>query len=179
METILLNEFKKSLATRSNSNYNAFVLLLENQMYDQAISIMRSELDSFVRVMYLLEHGERKYAFIKQTFSMELWKDKQGLVTDKKLLSNKSLFGWERLIYDFGCYFLHLSYYHGLEYNKMVDTWGTKTKTQVRTYLYQYHGYKIENFYIPDNYNFDDIIFILPDVMKKITGNLKFFIEKL
>ncbi len=85
----------------------------------QMVAILRQELDSMVRVIYLLAQSpDRRDLLIDSSVNREKWlqHNSKGAVTDKEMVDlAQRLQGWTRSVYKFGCAFIHLSSLH--DYN--------------------------------------------------------------
>lgn len=85
-----------------------------------AFSILRQELDSMIRVIYLLSIRSvtERRRLIKSTIQGEKWKVKTSKgkwsdVTDREMVNlAQQLQGWTQSVYKFGCAFVHLSDFH-------------------------------------------------------------------
>lgn len=83
----------------------------------QMISILRQELDSLVRVIFLLAQRDRDDRGTLITLAVEgkPWtaQGSRQRVTDRQMVElAQSLHGWTRSVYRFGCAFIHLSNMH-------------------------------------------------------------------
>jgi hypothetical protein len=93
------------------------------------VSILRQELDSMVRVIFLLSIPdiEERNRLISQTIEGKKWtietkKGKWREISDKEMvdLANQ-LQGWSKSVYKFGCAFIHLSNYHAYKDNNPLE----------------------------------------------------------
>lgn len=109
------------IRNRSDENRRAMnCFILPHGALSPAFSIPRQELDSMIRVIYLLQKAdfsERK-RLIQSTLRGDKWrvltpKGKYRDVTDRKLVDlAHNLQGWTQSVYKFGCAFVHLSDFH-------------------------------------------------------------------
>jgi hypothetical protein len=100
---------------------------------------------------------------------------KRDYVTDAKLV-NAALpaEGWVRLVYDFGCGFIHLSDKHDHHARDPYRALPYDERQQLADYLRKYHGGDAS----PDS-SFADLIEYLPKVMDKISRNLEIHLKYL
>jgi len=144
------------------------------------ISILRQEIDSMIRAIYLLsvsDMTERK-RLIKQTLDGRIWtvltdNGKERKITDREMveLSNR-LQGWTLSVYKFGCAFIHFSNFH--DYNRVnpFDLLSVEEKRDILEHLRYYHGGPRV-----DNPDFHELVLYIPGVFDKISSNLKCYIK--
>lgn len=146
------------------------------------VSILRQELDSMVRVIYLLaiqDISERKRLVI-QTLNGETWtvktvNNKNRKVTDREMVDfANSLRGWTLSVYKFGCAFIHFSNFHDYSVTNPFDLLNINEKTDILKHLRNYHGGPII-----DNPSFDELSAYFPKVFDKISGNLECYVKHL
>src|SRR5690348_14381253 len=90
---------------RSKENAQAFSLLSTKNLTGQLFSILRQELDSMIRVIYLLQISDlaERHSLIALTLDSKKWK-----ITDKQMVGiANNLQGWTEYVYKFGCGFIH------------------------------------------------------------------------
>ncbi|MBC8378087.1 MAG: hypothetical protein H8E62_02845 [Planctomycetes bacterium] len=178
MESI--NKFCSALRNRSYEHAAAI-----SRTYDlpgMMASILRQELDSMVRVIYLLtitDLNERK-RLINQTLNGEIWtvlteNGKIKKVTDRDMveLSNK-LQGWTLSVYKFGCAFIHFSNFHDYRNENPFDLLDPDEQSSILDHMRYYHGGPKEN-----HPSFEEIASYFPRVFHKIAGNLECYIKDL
>ncbi|MCF6442320.1 hypothetical protein L1077_23110, partial [Pseudoalteromonas luteoviolacea] len=146
------------------------------------VSILRQELDSMVRAIYLLNISEQDELerLVKQTLDGEVWtvltaKGKVAKVTDRDMveLSNE-LNGWTRSVYKFGCSFIHLSNYHDYSSENPFDQLTEDDQASILEHMRKYHGGPMS-----DSPSFTELAYYFPSVFKKISGNLECYIKEL
>lgn len=90
MKTNNINLFCDIVTQRSGEHSCAINILLQQQLYGQVISILRQELDSMVRVMFLLSISDLNLRehFINQTLEGIKWSypNTKKVVTDKQMV---------------------------------------------------------------------------------------------
>ena len=108
MKTNNINLFCDIVTQRSGEHSCAINILLQQQLYGQVISILRQELDSMVRVMFLLSISDLNLRehFINQTLEGIKWSypNTKKVVTDKQMVDLADKFyGWHFFVYKLGC----------------------------------------------------------------------------
>jgi hypothetical protein len=110
-------QFYDIVLRRSQENFKSFELLYQNGLYGNCVSILRQELDSYLRVLFL-KVAHKRTLFMHQTLNGIKWHyfedGKKHTVTDRMILDSLdwTTSGWERMVYDLGCAFIHLSNFH-------------------------------------------------------------------
>ncbi len=162
---------------RSKENKQAIELLSRAGLTGQVISVLRQELDSMVRVIYLLNQSldEREH-LVNLTLNGQKWKLRNRTqVTDKQMVDlADTLNGWTKSVYKFGCAFIHLSSFHGYAYNDPFENLDTDEISDIKSHLNQYHGFPLE-----EDLSIQTISFYLPMVFEKIASNLDCYIRNL
>lgn len=100
-------------------NKKALFLIVSRILFGNCISILRQELDSFVRVIYLgqISDFNERERLMSQTLSGEKWiltsNNKLKQITEKDMVDKANeLKGYVHYVYKFGCGFIHLSDFH-------------------------------------------------------------------
>ncbi|GHB15906.1 hypothetical protein GCM10010306_004270 [Streptomyces umbrinus] len=143
-----------------------------------AIGILRQELDSMVRVIYLLAQPRVIQAdLLTSSVSGERWRIPTGncklkVVTDRDMVDlAQNLHGWTRNVYEFGCSFIHLSSAHDYLARDPFQALPIEERDVIAKYINKYHGHLGEHLSV--NSSFDDIISYAPAVLEKISSNLE------
>lgn len=142
------------------------------------MSILRQELDSMVRVIYLLYIKDQTYReeLIKASVEGRQWtlQGKKAKVTDREMvnLSQTLERGWTESVYRFGCAFIHLSSFHDYKDRDAMDMISVQDRRDIVAHVTQYHG-------APRGEKFNDLIPILPMVFEKIASNLESYLSDL
>ena len=171
-----LKVFCDIIQKRSMENSESIKILYEKGLYGICISILRQELDSMVRVLFLLSQKQSVRAFlIMQTLNNEKWKIGAKIITDARLIENVlKLHGWARNVYVFGCSFIHLSPFH---YYSVVDPFSTIPNIQceaIKNYMMDYHKFPKHL-----NVTFETMQPYLLCIFEKINNNLIYYLEQL
>ena len=176
----IVQEFCCVLRKRSSEHFEAMTRL--HDLPGMMASILRQELDSMVRAIYLLsieDLNERK-RLIKQTLNGQRWtvstrKGKNRIVTDKEMseLSNK-LQGWTLSVYKFGCAFIHLSNFHDYSSSNPFDALTIEEQSDILKHMNYYHGGPASV-----HPSFQELACFFPRVFEKIATNLECYIKDL
>jgi len=167
-------KFCSILRKRSSEHAEAMSRLIG--LSGMMVSVLRQELDSMVRVIFLLSKSDlsERDRLIQQTLNGEVWtvltvngKDKK--VTDREMveLSNQ-LQGWTLSVYKFGCAFIHFSTYHDYSDSNPFESLSTEEKTDILSHLRYYHGGPQT-----DEPSFSELALFFPRVFEKIAGNIE------
>lgn len=147
-----------------------------------AFSLLRQELDSMVRVIFLLnieDIGERMI-YINDLMNGVKWKiktvnGKTRTLQDKDMVEISENFqGWTRYVYRFGCAFIHLSNLHYSEKDVTFSELRDDEIHDIELYLHNYHGYHIAN-----ELTLNSIRPYIPRVLDKISSNLEYYLCEL
>lgn len=170
--------FLRQVRSRSEDHQRAMSVLAEARLPGQMVSILRQELDSMVRVIYLLEQNiDRRNALIDASVRGEKWSqpNSRASVTDKEMVDlAQSLQGWSRSVYKFGCAFIHLSNLHDYSDRDPLEQLPPEERDDLLAHCRFYHSGPNQ-----DDANFSDLIPYLPRVLEKISANLKCYLSKL
>ena len=175
-----MHEFIQLIKLRSDEHEIAFSRI--HDLPGSMMSILRQELDSLIRVLYLLaipDLEERK-RLMACTVNGERWrittpKGKKAIVTDAMMVEVSEQFeGWARSVYKFGCAFIHLSNFHGYNASNPLETLSIEEKKDVLDHMRNYHQGPES-----DNPTFQELAHYFPRVFKKIKGNLECYLDHL
>lgn len=171
--------FCRQIRTRSAEHRRAIGLLQQGDIPSQIVAILRQELDSMIRVIYLLSLSDknRRAELMQASVEGRNW-TKVGSgkrITDRDMLNlTNGLQGWSESVYRFGCGFIHLSRFHDYRERDPLDSIGTEEKEAILGYMRYYHGGPV----VP-NPRFADLTPYLLEVFEKISGNLESYLEDL
>lgn len=172
-----LDVFCRQIRARSEEHRLAVAAL--HSLPGQMVSVLRQELDSLVRVVYLLaqdDRGERQ-RLIKDAAMGRKWTHAASArpVTDREMVDlTDGLHGWTKSVYAFGCGFIHLSHLHDYKTRDPLQQIPAAERVAVLGHLRTYHGGPGG----PDPM-FADIVPMLPAVFDKIAGNLENYLKEL
>jgi hypothetical protein len=172
-----IQTFCRQVRARSTENRRAIdaVRALPGQM----VSILRQELDSLVRVVYLLSQADRRYRsrLIEDSVAGRRWLrlNSHQPVTDREMVElTDTLHGWTKSVYAFGCAFIHLSNLHDHQVRDPLDQISDGDRNAILEHLRYYHGGP--NGGSP---RFADVVPFLPMVFTKIADNLECYVKAL
>jgi len=175
--------FCAMIRQRSEENRRAMqCFAVPYDVVSPAFSILRQELDSMIRIIYLLllpDLAERE-RLIRSTLRGEKWKEatmngKLRDVTDREMVdAAQQLQGWTRSVYRFGCAFVHLSDFHNHFAVDPFQRLSHDERQDILLHMRNYHGGPNN-----DNPNMREIADYVPRVFEKIAGNLKHYVEQL
>ena len=171
-------------AVRNRSRENAEAMGYFSRLYNvlsPAFSILRQELDSMVRVIYLLSQDvPERERLIGQTLDGEKWKvltknDKWRKITDREMVDlAQGLHGWTQSVYKFGCSFVHLSDFHNHFAANPFLSLNPSEQQDILTHMRYYHGGPQT-----DTPSMEAIASYLPQVFEKIASNLDCYLRQL
>lgn len=174
-----LEVFCRQVRQRSAEHRRAIASLYCADAPSQLLSILRQELDSLVRVIYLLAQSDRDYRqqLIAASVNGERWKRQtgKGPVTDREMVSlAQSLHGWTESVYRFGCGFIHLSKLHDHKSRDGLLALDASEREDIIRHLRYYHGGPVGA-----SSTFTDLVPFLPRVFAKIADNLECYVKTL
>jgi hypothetical protein len=145
--------------SRSDENWNTLELLLRERRFGVAIGLLRQEIDTFIRLVYLDTIDDPQAAKLINGWAQ----GKRWPVRDAVMVSvaEKSYF-WVEIAYEFGCKLIHLSDFHDYQ---AIDPFGTmpiESKRTIIGFLRTHHGYTN-----PD-IDLAEFVELMPPVMNKI-----------
>jgi hypothetical protein len=172
-----LTVFCRQVRKRSHDNKAALALLHRSALTGNVMAVLRQELDSMVRCIFLLSVADRRYRkrLLEDSVSGRPWRTEDGKrkVTDRDMVDLSSkLHGWTRNVYAFGCGFIHLSAFHDYPDRDPFDSLTPQDRKDIGHYLSHYHGVTIEA-----TTKLYDIEWVLPRVFDKISSNLECYIR--
>lgn len=168
--------FTRQILGRSNDHKLAMQLVAAANIPSQMMSILRQELDSMVRVIYLLaQEQSRREALIISSVNGQQWgqPNGRGRVTDREMVElAQHLQAWTLSVYKFGCAFIHLSHLHDYNDRDPMQLLPVEERTAILDHCRHYHGG-------PKGSAFIDLVPYLPRVLEKVSGNLVCYLEQL
>lgn len=164
--------FLRQVRSRSHEHRQGMNLLASARLAGLMTAILRQELDSMVRVIYLLTQTvERRTLLIDMSVVGTKWPK----ITDKEMVEvAQKLQGWTQSVYKFGCAFIHLSGLHDYNDRDPLALLSQEERSDILKHCRYYHGGPMQ-----ENATFDDLIQFLPRVFEKIASNLDCYLEAL
>jgi hypothetical protein len=174
-----LATFCRTVKMRSAENREAMSRLVAGALFGNAIGVLRQELDSLIRVMYLLNVGDKTYRqkLIDDTVAGRRWRrrDSKAYITDREMVEAANrMHGWSKSVYRFGCAFIHLSKLHDYHTKDPFIALPEEERTQILDHLRRYHG-GLHG----EHPTFADVVPYLPRVLDKISSNLEVYVSDL
>ncbi len=147
-----------------------------------AFAIVRQELDSLVRVIYLLalKTIPERHRLIGSTLCGEKWKvqtpkGKWMDVTDRTMIDlAQQLQGWTQSVYKFGCAFVHLSDFHNHIGENPFNRLEEAERRDILSHMRHYHGGPCH-----DNPEMAELVVYVPQIFDKIASNLQCYLKQL
>lgn len=172
-----LQTFCRQVRARSAENRQAMAAV--RAIPGQMASILRQELDSLVRVVFLLSQADRKYRnrLVGDSVGGRRWLrcNSRQPVTDREMVElTDTLHGWTKSVYAFGCAFIHLSSFHDHQVRDPMDQLVEEEQDAILAHLRYYHGGPHG-----PSLRFSDIVPFLPAVFTKIADNLESYVKQL
>jgi hypothetical protein len=175
--------FCDMIRNRSNENRKAiqsFHTLQE--VISPAFSILRQELDSMIRVIYLLSVTDiaQRRRLIDSTLQSKKWKVRTANgswrdVTDREMVDlSQRLQGWTQSVYKFGCAFIHLSDFHNHLGQNPFDSLKESEREDILSQMRNYHGGPLR-----DNPDMAELASYVPKVFEKIASNLEYYLKQI
>ena len=170
--------FLRQVRSRSEEHQRAMQVLAKEKLAGQMVAVLRQELDSMVRVIYLLTQDiERRSTLIEASVKGEKWNqpNSRASVTDKEMVDlAQNLQGWTRSVYKFGCAFIHLSGLHDYNDRDPLEQLSSQEREDILDHCRSYHGGPQGT-----DAKFSELVPYLPRVLEKIARNLECYLEKL
>ncbi len=172
-----LEVFCRQVRARSVEHQAAMQAL--RSLPGQMVAVLRQELDSLVRVVFILSQEDRGYRrrLIADSVAGAKWTHAESRrpITDREMveLADK-LHGWTKSVYSFGCAFIHLSNLHDYQVRDPMDEIDGAERVAILSHLRYYHGGPIE-----ESPKFSDVAPLIPSVLQKISSNLERYVIEL
>jgi len=176
-----LTVFCRMIRARTQENRAAMHLIGTSNLAGPMVGILRQELDSMIRVIYLLciSDNNRRTALIEDSIRGLEWMEEppnqKRRITDREMVNlANGLQGWSKNVYKFGCAFVHLSRFHDYLCLDPMSAIEPAERGEVAYYMNYYHGTHFDS-----DLSFSDIVPYLPAVFEKISSNLECYLKEL
>lgn len=168
--------FIRQVRSRSAEHLAAMTVLANHYLPGQMMAVLRQELDSMVRVIYLLRKPlQARTGLIDACVAGDRWRLFGKLVTDREMVDlAQELQGWTASVYKFGCAFIHLSGLHDYNNRDPLSLISTGEREDILRHCRYYHLGPAN-----DDASFADLVPLLPKVLDKIAGNLECYLDDL
>jgi hypothetical protein len=171
------------IRNRSEENRRAVrCFRIPHDVLGPAFSILRQELDSMIRVIYLLSIKDltERQRLVQSTLRGEKWKvltarGRHRDITDREMVDlAQQLHGCTQSVYKFGCAFVHLSDFHNHLVENPFGKLPDAERQHILSHMRHYHGGPYG-----DNPDMKELAAYLPQVFEKIADNLRCYLEEL
>ena len=169
----ILDPFLRVVRARSAENWTSFGALLKERNFGNAIALLRLEIDTFLRLVYLQSVDDvTASTLISDFLKGRRWKcrvkSKVRLVRDRDMVNlAKREYFWVEIAYDFGCQLIHLSKIHDYETVDPFAMMAPQAKQTIIDFLREYHQYQGQDIDLPR------FVAVVPKVMGKIRGKVR------
>jgi len=171
-----LQKFCLLIRNRSKEHRKSILVLEKEGLYGQTISILRQELDSMIRVLFLLTQDVKtRNELMELTLNGDEWRLGKSRVTDRAMVNaSQKMHGWANSVYKFGCAFIHLSSFHNyLELDPFLNLEKEEMES-IKQHMIHYH------FYPPsDNITMNSLYPYILSIFEKIERSLERYLENL
>ena len=171
-----LQAFLRQVRSRSVEHRRAMRALAKLGLPGQMVAILRQELDSLIRVIYLLTQDlDRRAQLVSASVGGKMWlkPNSRARVTDREMVDlSQELQGWTQSVYKFGCAFIHLSAFHDYSDRDPLQQISPQERQDILEHSRAYHGG-------PKGESFADLVPYLPKVLAKVSANLDCYLEEL
>lgn len=176
-----IESFIRLVRARSEEHERAVAALAPTGATGPLVSILRQELDSMVRVIYLLHQPrEERDRLLAQLDRNERWSrrtanGKWEPITDATMVDlAHHLHGWTRSVYKYGCAFVHLSVLHDHATRDPLGLLSQEDRDAILDHMGSYHRSPKG-----PGVTFDDLRLYLPAVFRKVRSNLACYLRDL
>jgi hypothetical protein len=175
---IPLTTFLRQVRSRSREHQAAMELLSAAGLAGQMVAVLRQELDSMIRVIYLLTQAlPRRALLLQDSIEGRKWSQEGSRtpVTDREMVDlAQHLGGWTRSVYKFGCAFIHLSNLHDYNDRDPLEQLPHEERQDVLQHCRAYHGGPHIG-----SPKFADLVPYMPCILEKIANNLECYLAQL
>jgi hypothetical protein len=173
-----LRVFTRQVRARSAEHAAAIHLLGPAGLHSVTVGILRQELDSLTRVVYLLSLKDRRQRarLIADSVEGRRWRNSSGkTITDREMvnLANR-LTGWAASVYRFGCAFIHLSNFHDHLARDPFKALPASERRDILSHIEHYHGSLRTK-----TPGIEDLVPLIPRVFDKVASKLHSYLGTL
>jgi hypothetical protein len=174
--------FTALVRERSRQHQAAFEHLMREGLHAPALSLVRQELDSMIRVIFLLGLSKpERSRLIRASLRGIQWTRpsktnpaKNVRITDREMADYaQNHHRWVQQVYRYGCNLIHLSDWHGYEQHDPTKNMTEIERNDVRAAMEQARGRHLEPI------SFCSLLEHAPYAIKKIAGNLECYVKDL
>ncbi|MEP6615862.1 MAG: hypothetical protein ABJA57_04755 [Ginsengibacter sp.] len=167
----ITTNFIKLIGERSSVDNSLLSSLLDQNLYAQAIAILSQDIDSLLRVAYLLTIGDRteRNNLMESMVKGEEWKSGKKNTSGTDMAATVVHYNkWISEVFDFGNLFSNITDHHDLKKDDPLVSLSSIQKTTMRYYLSTYHQFSYDM-----QMTFLNVSAYLPKVAAKVSSNLK------
>ena len=173
-----IDVFCRTVEARSLEHREAMDVAMERGWWAIAGSVLRMELDSMIRVIYLLRTPEARDRILASSVAGKGFKDGERRVLDRTMVEVAVADnGWVRSVYDFGNKFVHLTDAHDYAETDALEAY--EQRDEIIRYLNHYHGDTVLGRRLDDGATLREVAAYAPRVLEKITSNQRSYIATL
>jgi hypothetical protein len=173
-----LDVFCRAVEARSEEHRKAMDVAISQGWLAIAGSVLRMELDSMIRVIYLLRRPEVRQRILASCVAGEGFRDGRNRISDRQMVDVAvTVNGWVPAVYGFGNKFVHLTDAH--DYAEADAFQAFEHKDEVIRYLNHYHRGAVPSRPLEHSPTLQDIAGYAPHVLRKIASNLRIYVNDL
>jgi hypothetical protein len=170
--------FCRMIKARSCEHREAMRVALDNGWLAIAGSVLRMELDSMIRVIWLLRHPGTREQILASCIAGEGFKEGRTRISDSAMVEAAAdADDWVQSVYHFGNTFVHLTNAH--DYAVLDPFQAYERRGEVIEFLNRHHRDKVPCGPVDDSSTLRDLAAHAPYVLEKITSNLDIHVTDL
>lgn len=168
--------FRRSVEARSKEHHQAMGVAVALGWWAIVGTVLRMELDSMVRVLYLLRTPGARQRILASCVAGGGFKDGGRRIQDRDMVAVAVADNdWVSAVYEFGNKFVHLTDAH--DYAEIDPFSAYEHREEVIRYLNQHHRHRLPDRPLNNESTLADIALYAPYVLEKITSNLRNYLE--
>jgi hypothetical protein len=153
--------FCRMINARSREHHDAVRVALDEGWLAIAGCILRMELDSMIRVIWLLRHPDTREQILASCVAGQGFKAGRTRISDREMAKDATeVNGWVQAVYDFGNRFVHLTDAH--DYAVLDPFQAYEHRGEVIEYLNHYHRGKVPGRPVGDSSTLSDLAAYAP-----------------
>ena len=155
--------FCSAIQNKAHETFESFSILYEKGKYMTCVSLLRIQLDCYVRLLFLNAQSDT----LRECLLEDFYRGERWRISDHDMLKSVSRYGWEHNVYKLSCSFIHLSRLSNIDSVNILNTLNKDDSESIVGFINNYHGASLTV-----HSTNQEIIKYLPDIMQKITDNL-------
>ncbi len=171
--------FCRMVEARSGEHREAMRVALDEDWLAIAGSVLRMELDSMMRVIWLLHHSDTREQILASCVAGKGFKEASGKrIYDRDMAADAASGNrWVQAVYDFGNTFVHLTNAHDYAVRDPFQAY--EHRREVIKFLNEFHPGKVPGGPVDDSSTLRDLAAYAPYVLEKITSRLDGYVRDL